>query len=472
MSDTITSYVGASTASFPFVTVPDFVRRGQRARVEAYIEVIAFSPLVTYEDRHRWSTFASYSSDWLGPNATAVPSEIYRVDDDSGDAAVDDNILMVPVWMTSPKPHNYSVINFNIISDKTYNFLFNAMSESKHTALSAVYSNSHFSNGLRDPDKHAEHHENFGHATLEDEELHSSDEPTDDAVLDEFTVTAGEIPHSVLMAPVYDSFDSESRSLAGVIHGTLPWDSYLTELLPPGVNGIIAVLKNSCGQFFTFRIDGPKATFIGEGDLHDKKYRSMAEEVDFGSDFLGEETRTYRQCFYSLTIYPSQEFEDTFESNDTERFASLLAIVFVCLAVVFFIFVWFVQRRQQRVMGIATRTTAIISNLFPDNVRERIMKQAEQQASREVDGSEGAEASSNLKSILQQDQNSLGFKSRSSLASGHLKSQMPTGVTVLEDAPIADLYPDCTVFFADIVGFTAWSSTRDPGTSYHAISYS
>lgn len=29
-------------------------------------------------------------------------------------------------------------------------------------------------------------------------------------------------------------------------------------------------------------------------------------------------------------------------------------------------------------------------------------------------------------------------------------------------APIADLFPHCTVFFADIAGFTAWSSTRDP----------
>ena len=28
--------------------------------------------------------------------------------------------------------------------------------------------------------------------------------------------------------------------------------------------------------------------------------------------------------------------------------------------------------------------------------------------------------------------------------------------------PIADLYPDCTVFFADIAGFTKWSTDRPP----------
>ena len=28
-------------------------------------------------------------------------------------------------------------------------------------------------------------------------------------------------------------------------------------------------------------------------------------------------------------------------------------------------------------------------------------------------------------------------------------------------APIADLFPHCTVFFGDIAGFTAWSSSRE-----------
>jgi class 3 adenylate cyclase len=31
-----------------------------------------------------------------------------------------------------------------------------------------------------------------------------------------------------------------------------------------------------------------------------------------------------------------------------------------------------------------------------------------------------------------------------------------------ESQTIADLFPECTVFYADIAGFTAWSSTREP----------
>lgn len=31
-----------------------------------------------------------------------------------------------------------------------------------------------------------------------------------------------------------------------------------------------------------------------------------------------------------------------------------------------------------------------------------------------------------------------------------------------DEQPIADLFPHCTVLFADIAGFTAWSSAREP----------
>ena len=35
-------------------------------------------------------------------------------------------------------------------------------------------------------------------------------------------------------------------------------------------------------------------------------------------------------------------------------------------------------------------------------------------------------------------------------------------VAALRSKPIADLFPSATVLFADIAGFTAWSSVREP----------
>lgn len=47
---------------------------------------------------------------------------------------------------------------------------------------------------------------------------------------------------------------------------------------------------------------------------------------------------------------------------------------------------------------------------------------------------------------------------------------------IFKTKPIADLFPETTIMFADLVGFTAWSSTREPAqvftlleTIYHAF---
>jgi len=41
-------------------------------------------------------------------------------------------------------------------------------------------------------------------------------------------------------------------------------------------------------------------------------------------------------------------------------------------------------------------------------------------------------------------------------------NEIDTGDYLFQSKPIADFFPDTTIMFADIVGFTAWSSTREP----------
>jgi hypothetical protein len=38
----------------------------------------------------------------------------------------------------------------------------------------------------------------------------------------------------------------------------------------------------------------------------------------------------------------------------------------------------------------------------------------------------------------------------------------PSNVQIYDTKPIADLFPSATVIFGDLVGFTAWSSVREP----------
>jgi hypothetical protein len=107
-------------------------------------------------------------------------------------------------------------------------------------------------------------------------------------------------------------------------------------------------------------------------------------------------------------------------------------MVFAFTMLMFLVFNRLVERRQQLILDKAVQSTAIVSSLFPKQVRDRL-----------------------LENDLQ-----------SKMPSGNkLKSFMESGKDYVDNGPksqIADLFPHCTVLFADISGFTAWSSTRGP----------
>jgi hypothetical protein len=115
-------------------------------------------------------------------------------------------------------------------------------------------------------------------------------------------------------------------------------------------------------------------------------------------------------------------------------------MVFVFTAIMFILYDRLVERRQHIVLNKAATSTAIVSSLFPKNVRDRLMQVDNNQENPDKTGDFMA-PHHRLKSFLTNKANSendLGQK------------------------PIADLFPHTTVLFADISGFTAWSSTREP----------
>lgn len=63
-------------------------------------------------------------------------------------------------------------------------------------------------------------------------------------------------PHSVLLQPVFLELNDPTADLVGLLHNSVPWDRYLTNLLPEGVDGIVCVLINTCGQAYTYVLSG------------------------------------------------------------------------------------------------------------------------------------------------------------------------------------------------------------------------
>lgn len=104
-------------------------------------------------------------------------------------------------------------------------------------------------------------------------------------------------------------------------------------------------------------------------------------------------------------------------------------------------------------MATARRTNMIVSSIFPSNVRDRIMKDAEKQARQEVHGGE-----------TQKRMFDMGNKSKlkNFLSDGPGDARASEEGNVFGSKPIADLFPATTILFADLCGFTAWSSVREP----------
>lgn len=100
-----------------------------------------------------------------------------------------------------------------------------------------------------------------------------------------------------------------------------------------------------------------------------------------------------------------------------------LGIAFLLTALVFCGYVRFVHLRQIKVMQRAIESTAIVESVFPEKVRQRMF---------EID-----DGKDELKPLT-------------------------NDWTDIASMPIADLYPECTIMIADLCGFTAWCSVREP----------
>lgn len=137
-------------------------------------------------------------------------------------------------------------------------------------------------------------------------------------------------------------------------------------------------------------------------------------------------------------IYPSKAFEDTWTSNNPKFTALVIAIAFAIVIAVFFVYDLFVQIRNDKLVEKAARTNAIVSSLFPSNIRDKVLMEQER-----------APAAS-------------GHSGQRTLRAFMTDGKTPTPTAGFTTAPMADLFLDTTILFADIVGFTAWSSTREP----------
>jgi hypothetical protein len=247
-----------------------------------------------------------------------------------------------------------------------------------------------------------------------------------------------------------DSAAKQNATVVGIVASTFSWRSFLTDILPEGENGLVFVFANECNQSFTYQVNGHEAVYLGPGDRHDAKYDGMRLsmtlnrliEFNSGSSAYSGLALVDDFCAYTVSAFPSEEMESSYRSSDPIVFTIAAVAIFAFTAVVFFAYDKLVTVRQHKVLTTAQKSNAIVSSLFPSNVRDRLLDD-----SNVVGGGAFQPNKAKLKTFM----------------NGGAFSIEESESRIAESKPIADLFTDCTVLFADIANFTAWSSVREPG---------
>lgn len=134
-------------------------------------------------------------------------------------------------------------------------------------------------------------------------------------------------------------------------------------------------------------------------------------------------------------MYPGRAFHNLYDTNTPEVFVAVVSMTFALMVLVFVIYDVLVQRRNNKLILNAAQSNAIVSSMFPSQIRDRLI------------GSGNGETT-------------VGARTLKSYMNTNSAKEAGTGSQVSK--PLADLFLETTVIFADIVGFTAWSSTREP----------
>eukprot|EP00980_Cylindrotheca_fusiformis_P028399 scaffold22596_cov131-Cylindrotheca_fusiformis.AAC.28 len=235
---------------------------------------------------------------------------------------------------------------------------------------------------------------------------------------------------SQIMQPIV-----EDGKLVGVIILNLPWEEFFRNLNIDGLTDTIAVLRGSCNiglgaasgtkNELSYMISSSGAVFLGTLDAHNPKYDDLVVSQEVVHTDVEESELPEGVCVPTLTLdlYPSEQLELSFETSRPKLYTAVVVAIFVFTSLVFLLYDYLVGRRQRKFLARIMRQDQIVSNVFPAAIRDRLYG--------------GEQKGTKQDSLL---------------------DPLGSGAVGAGGAPLADLFLETTVVFADIVGFTAWAS--------------
>ena len=421
-------------------------------------ESIAFAPIITNETRKDWELHAANNAFWVDPFNIIPPSDdirpikdgIWEMNDqfDAVDDISPSGDILSPISQITPVSLRRNMIMHNAYSEPVRRQAIDNVMKSKKISISAV----------------------LQHRT--EEQLQRN-----------YT----EAPRSIVVAPLVNFLGGKEvfQQVTSVILIEFRWDSVFENVLQ-GETPIRAVVENSCHDVFTLEITGSHVNYLGEGDQHDPRYDSFRvsstydERVDWVNehklaypspqgyeDVFGlEEDRDY-QCNYEVHFYPTAQFENSYSTNQPLCFTVIVVMIFALAICIFVFYDLLVERRQSVVMDTAVKSSNIVNQLYPPEFIDRVIQPHDQEG--RLYGGIAGNGTQKARGVGMITPRMLQPRSMMTPSmqkpTQHLQNFLTdskSDITPTLSRPIAEMFPDVTVIFADISGFTAWSSEREP----------
>lgn len=436
LAASVTTSARLSQSDWPYLTNVDFeVSGGYLDGLTGIISVV-FAPFIEAQNVPEWEEYSVDNQYWVEEGARLrvihpehkdpidgsfqdheerkfrrhlqttpprIPEKIYTLDRDGEQIPYKATAseILAPAWQIAPTPgSDPKMVNFQLLADPIVSNLVRIIEETNETVMS----------------KSLEVDYLFDHAFDESEKWQKV------------------FPHSYIAEPVYESFEPDAKKV-GFLLGLTSWENLFNNILPEGADGVIVVISGSCGDKLTFRLDGPRPVFLGKDDFHERKFDSKYNHSIVIEDYPNGIVDGL--CFHEMSVYPSTVLYNSYETSRPIVYTCAMVLAFLGSATLFLLYDRLVTSRQRKAMADAARSNAIVSSLFPAQVRDRLM------------ADEGDRVGNKKKMTTEQEWNSYLNLERNKdfgIEDGRDEEEL------LQSKPIADLFPDVTVMFADIAG--------------------
>ncbi|KAG7355294.1 adenylate and guanylate cyclase catalytic domain containing protein [Nitzschia inconspicua] len=481
----IASFAAHSNQTWPFVVIPDFAVRAEKVRSMCGAVYVNTYHVVQDNQRSEWEAYTAKVGPAVTKESIAAIAAFDGMDWPISTDYTEWNVIhsyeenpievpggegvtytgpYLPMWQTQPtlaetdSPYNWDLMSVPPVPGQERTAM-EIMIEDKRPTITPPYL-------LADPADPAKYQDDLDEANW----LHSylPNVETVEEVMQPISDFAYPIYHNAHEKIQFNTDEenhatqlsgnnSEVPSVAALFSVSVYWKDMIKDILPEGSNGILVVFESDCVQDFTYEVNGPNVVYLGAGTFHDAKYDHMTQgSLVSDLKFFATQDSTYTGlplvdtfCPLSVSVHASSKMEAAYTSNTPWIFALVTAFVFLLTVVAFSLYNYVVEKRQQIVLKSAVTTNAIVSSLFPEGIKQQLM---ETQAKEHL--SDDTIPKSKLHSFLND-----GTRNDN-------KFEGETGSTYdvasRNAKQIAELFPETTVMFADITGFTAWASTREP----------